>query len=55
MHTWPAGDWGDGAFPLAFGQVLHQQVAGALQLRVAIDLSAFPEPLPLTKFAHFEE
>ncbi len=34
-------DLSDGSFPLVFEQVFHPQIVGALQLRVAIDFSAF--------------
>ena len=45
----------DHAFFLVFGQVLDQQVVGALQLRIAVNLlhDAFPDALLAVDFAHF--
>src|SRR3989440_12546604 len=50
-----AGDLRDHAFLLVFGQVLDQQVVGALQLRVAVNLlhDTFPDALLAVDFAHF--
>src|SRR2546426_4881926 len=50
-----AGDLGDHTFLLVFGQVLDQQVVGALQLRIAVNLlhDTFPDALLAVDFAHF--
>src|SRR5207244_11975527 len=52
-----AGDLRDHAFLLVFGQVLDQQVVGALQLRIAVDLphDTFPDALTAVDFAQFAQ
>src|SRR5947207_6572199 len=50
-----AGDLSDHAFFWFYGQYLDQQVVGALQLRIAVDLlhDTFPDTLLAVDFAHF--
>ena len=52
-----AGDLGDDTLLLVFRQVLDQEVIGALQFGVAIDLfqDAFPDALLAVEFAHLVE